>query len=86
MSATAVDVVVVYKDGVLKPEGDARFEGALQESRRYKAHLEPVSADLQVEDDPTGWKTIDELVGFIKDGPTEPIGRDHDKYLYGYLK
>ena len=86
MTATAVDVVVVYKDGVLKPEGDARFEGALQDSKRYRAHLEPLSADVQADDDPTGWKAIDELIGFIKDGPTEPIGRDHDKYLYGHSK
>lgn len=86
MTATAVDVVVVYKDGVLKPEGDPRFAGALQDSRRYRAHLEPVSADVQADDDPNGWKAIDELIGFIKDGPAEPIGRDHDKYLYGYSK
>jgi hypothetical protein len=38
---------------------------------------EPAAAD-----DPTGWKAIDELIGFIKGGPKEPIGRDHDKYLY----
>ena len=86
MTATAVDVVVVYIDGVLKPEGDARFAGALQDSKRYKAHLELVSAEVQADGDPAGWKAIDELIGFIKDGPTEPIGRDHDKYLYGYSK
>jgi hypothetical protein len=33
--------------------------------------------------DPTGWNTARELIGFIKDGPNEPIGRDHDKYPYG---
>ena len=86
MSATAVDVVVVYKDGVLKPEGGTRSAGILQDSARYRAHLEPVSADAQIDDDPTGWKAIDQLIGFIKNGPTEPIGRDHDKYLYGYSK
>ena len=26
-------------------------------------------------------KAIDERIGFIEDGPTEPIGRDHHKYL-----
>ena len=85
-TGTAVDVVVVFKDGVLKPEGDARLVDALKDSTRYRAHLEPVAAEAAVDDDPTGWEAIDELIGFIKDGPTEPIGRDHDKYLYGYSK
>ena len=43
MTATAVDVVV-YKDGVLKPEGDPRFAGALQDSRRYRAFAGNVPA------------------------------------------
>ena len=37
MSHTAVDVV--YKDGVLKPEGDAPFAGALQDSARYRLRM-----------------------------------------------
>jgi hypothetical protein len=40
-TATAVDVVVVFKDGVLKPEGDVRLVDALKDSTRYRAHLEP---------------------------------------------
>ncbi len=82
-TATAVDVVVVFKDGVLKPEGDVRLADALKDSTCYRAHLEPFAVEAAADDDPTGWKAIDELIGFIKDGPTEPIGRDHDKYLYG---
>ena len=83
MSATAVDVVVVYKDGVLKPEGDARFAGALQDSTRYRAHLEPVGVETPVDnDDPTGWKTAMALKGCIKSTVSD-AARNHDKYLYG---
>ena len=34
------------------------------------------------DDDPTGWKTANELIGFIKDAP-EDAAEKHDKYLYG---
>ncbi len=86
MSAVAIDVLVVYKDGVLKPEGDARSADALRDRARYRAHLEPVDSGVEATDDRTSWEEIDRLVGFIKDGPTEPIGREHDKHLYGFTK
>ena len=38
------------------------------------------------DDDPTGWKTADELIGFISDGPEGNIGEEHDRYLYGDLR
>jgi len=34
------------------------------------------------DDDPTGWKAADELIGFIKGGLKEPVGEEHDKHLY----
>lgn len=34
------------------------------------------------EDDPTGWKALDKVVGFIKDAPPD-MAEHHDFYLYG---
>ncbi len=82
MTATALDVVVVFEDGVLKPEGNTRFAGVLQDSKRYKAHLEPVPAEAPVvNDDPTGWKTARALKGCITSTVSD-AARNHDKYLY----
>ena len=52
---------------------------------KTKVHLtiqkvEPVPA--VDDDDPTGWKTIDRLIGIIKDAPPD-MAENHDKYLYG---
>ena len=81
-TATAVDVVVVFKDGVLKPEGDVRLADGLKESTRYRAHLEPVAVDAALDDDdPTGWKTAVALKGCITSTVSD-AARNHDKYLY----
>ncbi len=39
------------------------------------------------EDDPTGWKAIDRLIGMVNDegGPTD-VAEKHDEYLYGSLR
>ena len=40
-------------------------------------------SSVVADDDPTGWKTADRLIGRFKGGPQgEHIGRDHDKHLY----
>jgi hypothetical protein len=39
----------------------------------------PAAAD---EDDPTGWKAIDELIGSVRSGLTD-VSEKHDEYLYG---
>ncbi len=73
-------VNAVYENGVFKPEEPVRLK------ERTRVHLVIESASSEVcadEGDTTGWKAIDELIGFIKGGPREAIGRDHDKYLYG---
>lgn len=73
---TAVDAI--YEDGVFKPEKPVNLEDKTRV--RLLIESEPAAGAA---DDPEGWKAIDELVGFIKDGPNEPVGRDHDEYLYG---
>ena len=74
MMTTAVKAI--YEDGVFKPKEPVHLE--------EKTEVEVLIPDKPAEhtDDPTGWKTARELIGCIKDGPREPIGRDHDKYLY----
>ena len=37
------------------------------------------------EDDPTGWKSLDKIVGFIKDAPSD-MAENHNFYLYGALR
>jgi predicted DNA-binding antitoxin AbrB/MazE fold protein len=73
--STVVDAI--YEDGVFKPERPVD----LKEKTKVRLVIEDEAA-VATEDDTTGWKAVDELVGFIKDGPNEPVGRDHDKYLY----
>ena len=72
---TAVDAI--YEDGVFKPEKPVDLE----DKTKVRLVIEDEAA-VATDEDPTGWKAVDELVGFIKDGPNEPVGRDHDKYLY----
>lgn len=74
-----ITVAAVYEDGVLKPESPLN----LKEKSKVTVTIEEPQPAKAADDDPTGWKTADELIGFIKDGPKGPIGRDHDKYLYG---
>ena len=76
--STTVDAI--YENGVFKPEKPVELED------KTKVHLviEKIApAPAADDDDPTGWKTIDRLIGCIEDTPPgEAIGRDHDKYLY----
>ncbi len=74
-----ITVGAVYEDGVLKPDAPLQ----LPEKAKVTVTIEEPQATAVDDDDPTGWKTADQLIGFIKDGPKGPIGRDHDKYLYG---
>ena len=67
----------MYENGILRLDAPLNIE----EKAIVRVTIEePAPAAT---DDPTGWKTADELIGFIQDGPKGPIGRDHDKYLYG---
>ncbi len=74
-----ITVAAVYEDGVLKPETPLN----LKDKSKVTVTIETPQPANTDDDDPTGWKTADKLIGFIKDGPKGPTGRDHDKYLYG---
>ncbi len=78
-----IDVDAVYEDGVLKPEHPL----ALKEKSKVHVTIEAKADEepgAEHADDPTGWKAIDRMIGFITGdgGEKEPIGRDHDKYIY----
>ena len=68
MSST---VDAVYEDGVFKPEQPV----SLKDETRVHLVIENASP-AAVDDDPTGGKTAESVVGFIKDAPAgKPIDR-----------
>jgi predicted DNA-binding antitoxin AbrB/MazE fold protein len=70
---------MVYEgNGVLKLEQPV----ALKEHERVRVVIETqAEATPRADDDPTGWKADDELIGFIKDAPPD-MAEKHDEYLY----
>jgi predicted DNA-binding antitoxin AbrB/MazE fold protein len=72
-------VKAVYEDGVLKPKAPL----PLKEHEEVEIDVRRAGSSADVDDDPTGWKTADDLIGFMKDGPKGPIGEEHDHHLYG---
>jgi predicted DNA-binding antitoxin AbrB/MazE fold protein len=67
-------VKAVYENGVFKPKEPVD----LQEKTEVEVLIPtPVLAD---DDDPTGWKAAEELIGFIKDAPLD-MAEHHDFYL-----
>jgi predicted DNA-binding antitoxin AbrB/MazE fold protein len=71
-------VKAVYEDGVLKPKAPL----GLKEHEEVEIEVRQAGSSGGVDDDPTGWKTAEDLIGFIKDGPKGPIGEEHDRHLY----
>jgi predicted DNA-binding antitoxin AbrB/MazE fold protein len=69
-------VKAVYENGVFRPKEPVD----LQEKTEVEV-LIPTPAPVD-DDDPTGWKAAEELIGCIEDGP-EDGGANHDFYLYG---
>ena len=69
-------VKAIYEHGVFRPVAPVR----LKEATEVEV-LVPTDA-AEDDDDPTGWKAADELIGFIKGGLKEPVGEEHDKHLY----
>jgi predicted DNA-binding antitoxin AbrB/MazE fold protein len=77
MASTALKAT--YEDGVLK------LERPLELPEHSRVELVILGRETTTEDDdPTGWKTAERFIGFIKDAPRgEPIAEEHDRYLYG---
>ena len=72
-------VKAIYEDGVFKPKEPV----GLEERTEVEIDIKSVTTRASEEDDdPTGWKTADELIGFIKNTPPGvPIAIEHDTYL-----
>jgi predicted DNA-binding antitoxin AbrB/MazE fold protein len=68
-------VKAIYEGGVFKPKEPVD----LKEKTEVEV-LIPVETKPDP-DDPTGWKAIDRLIGFIKDAPTD-ASEKHDEYIY----
>ena len=75
-----IDVDAVYEDGVLKPERPLALKDKAKVHVTIEARAEeaPPAKD---DDDPTGWKAAQELIGFIKDAPPD-MAENHDEYLF----
>lgn len=69
-------VKAIYEDGVFKPKEPVDLE-----NKTEVEVLIPTHAQVD-DDDPTGWKAAEELIGCIKDAPPD-MAENHDFYLYG---
>ena len=71
-------VKAIYEHGVFRPKEPLQLE-----ERTEVEVLIPITSPAH-EDDPTGWKAIDRLIGIADDqgGPTD-VAENHDEYLYG---
>jgi len=76
MGSMSTTVKAVYEDGVFKPKEPV----SLAEHAEVEV-LIPTEPQRDL-DDPTGWKAAEELIGFIKDAPSD-MAENHDFYLYG---
>jgi hypothetical protein len=69
-------VKAIYENGVFRPVEILRLE----ERTEVEVFI-PVEDGLE-DDDPTGWKTAQALIGFIGNAPPD-MAEHHDEYLYG---
>ena len=70
-------VKAIYENGVFKPK-----EPVTLEEKAEVDVLIPTEARPADEDDPTGWKAIDELIGSVRSG-LKDVSEKHDEYLFG---
>jgi predicted DNA-binding antitoxin AbrB/MazE fold protein len=69
--------------GVYEGDGVVKLDQPVALKANTKVHVTiEAEAPSPDDDDPTGWKMADELIGFMKDGPKGPIGAEHDEHLY----
>ena len=73
----ATVIKAIYEDGVFKPEEPVSLEEKTHVEVLIPAPLPPAD-----DDDPTGWKAAEEIIGIIKDAPSD-MAEHHDFYLYG---
>jgi predicted DNA-binding antitoxin AbrB/MazE fold protein len=75
----SITVGATYENGVLKPDSPL----GLQEKAKVLLTIEEAKLVAKDDDDdPTGWKAIDSLMGIGKAVATD-VSERHDDYLYG---
>lgn len=74
--------MTITAEGVYEGNGVLKLDQPVALKEKTKVHVTIDTEPASAADDPTGWKTADELIGFMKDGPKGPIGEQHDEYLY----
>ena len=72
-------VKAIYENGVFKPQEPVHLE----EHTEVEVVI-PTAASIDA-DDPTGWKAVEALIGFIGHAPAD-MAEHHDQYLYGQRK
>jgi len=72
----ATAIRAVYEDGVFKPTEPV----ALKEHTEVEVRVP--AEDAVEDDDPTGWKAIDALIG-IGQAVAPDVSERHDDHLYG---
>jgi predicted DNA-binding antitoxin AbrB/MazE fold protein len=77
VSLMPIDVDAVYENGVLRLKSPVD----LPEKAEVHVRIDPAAPAAAEDDDPTGWKTAEELIGCIDDGP-EDGAANHDRYIY----
>ncbi len=71
-------VDAVYENGVFRPKTPVELE----DKAEVRLLIESKPRIYDDEEDPTGWKTVRNFIGFITEAPEGVhIARDHDKYL-----
>lgn len=75
-----IDVDGVVEDGVIKPE---RPLGLKEKTRVHVTiHVQEEAAPAK-DDDPTGWKAAEKLIGCItEDLVADDVAENHDRYIY----
>jgi predicted DNA-binding antitoxin AbrB/MazE fold protein len=68
-------VKAVYQNGVFKPKEPLDLKDQTEVEVLIPSRSAP-------DDDPTGWKAAERLIGFIQDAPAD-MAEHHDHYLYG---
>jgi predicted DNA-binding antitoxin AbrB/MazE fold protein len=74
----ATAIKAIYEHGVFRPVTPVH----LREETEVEV-LVPPDAAKDDDDDPTGWKAVEGLIGIIKDAPPD-MAENHDHYLYGW--
>ena len=72
-------VKAIYENGVFKPKEPLQLE------EQTEVEVLIPSAAQADDDDPTGRKAAEELIGFIENAPPD-MAENHDHYLYGWSR